>query len=150
MNLLSRFGGRLWDPLREMNQLQREMGRLLNSSRPIAAFEVRESPPVNVYVNENDILVTLEAPGVDPAAVEIVVTGSTLTLTGNRCGDAVGGDAPAFHRRERPRGRFQRTLQLPFEVDASRTEASYARGVLSVKLTRPESSKPRKIAVKAG
>jgi len=139
----------MWDPLREMNQLQREMGRLINSSRPFVGFEAREAPPVNVYVNENDILITLEVPGIDPAAVEVVVTGSALTLKGHRAADPAA-EHLSFHRRERSTGEFNRKLQLPFEVDASRTEASYDKGVLSIRLTRPESSKPRKIAIKAG
>lgn len=149
MNLLSRFGGRLWDPLREMNQLQREMGRLLNSARPLVGFETREAPPVNVYVNDNDILITLEVPGIDPAQVEIVVAGSSLTLKGQRFAEPAP-EQTSFHRRERPVGEFSRKLQLPFEVDATRTEATYDKGVLSVRLTRPESSKPRKIAIKTG
>jgi len=148
MNLLSRFGGRLWDPWREIGQLQQEMGRLLNSTRTLSGHDVREAPPVNVYANDNDILITLESPGIDPSLVDVTVAGSTVTLAGK-----LGCDRPdegtGFHRRERPVGQFSRRLQLPFEVDPGKTEASYDRGVLSVKLSRPESAKPRRITVKA-
>ena len=147
MNLLSRFGGRLWDPWREIGQLQHEMGRLINSARPFPGTEGRQSPAVNVYVNENDILITLEVPGIDPSQVEITVTGSTISLKGNREAERVGAET-SFHRRERSAGEFHRNLQLPFEVDAARTEATFDKGVLTIRLTRPESSKPRKISVK--
>jgi HSP20 family molecular chaperone IbpA len=39
-------------------------------------------------------------------------------------------------------------VQLPFEVDPAKTEATYERGVLSVRLGRPESQKPKKVVVK--
>ncbi|MCY2963567.1 MAG: Hsp20/alpha crystallin family protein [Planctomycetota bacterium] len=147
MNLLSRFGGRLWDPLREMGQLQHEMGRLLNSARPFGLRESREAPPVNVYANDHEILITLEVSGIDPAHVEVVVTGSSVVLSGKRVPSSEDAGT-AFHRRERTMGEFNRKLQLPFEVDSDKTEASYDKGVLSVRLTRPESNRPRKIAVK--
>jgi len=148
MNLLSRFGGRLWDPWREIGQLQQEMGRLLNSARTLSAHDGREAPPVNVYANDNDILITLEAPGIDPSLVDVTVAGSTVTLAG-KLGGELAEDGTGFHRRERPAGQFTRRLQLPFEVDPGKTEATYDRGVLSVKLSRPESAKPRRITVKA-
>lgn len=148
MNLLSRFGGRLWDPWREIGQLQHEMGRLLNSARSLSGPEGREAPPVNVYTNDNDILITLEVPGIDPSLVDVTVAGSLVTLAGKLGGEG-DVEGTGFHRRERPVGQFSRRLQLPFEVDPSRTEATYEQGVLSVKLSRPESAKPRRITVKA-
>lgn len=147
MNLLSRFGGRIWDPWREMGQLQREMSRLLSDARSYSGGLPREFPPVNLYVNEHDLLLTLEAPGVDAEKVDVTVTGDAVTISGERPTDAAKpGDS--FHRRERPSGQFRRTLQLPFEVDPARTEAAYEKGLLRVKLSRPESQKPRKISVK--
>jgi HSP20 family protein len=146
MNLLSRFGGRVWDPWREMGHLQHQMSRLLAETRP-AGFSRRESPPANLYVNENDLLLTLEIPGVEPSQIDVTVTGDTVTVTGERAGEAVkSGDN--LHRRERPSGQIRRALQLPFEVDPGRTEASYVKGVLRVKMTRPETQKPTKVSVK--
>ncbi|HTI49412.1 MAG TPA: Hsp20/alpha crystallin family protein [Planctomycetaceae bacterium] len=146
MNLFSRFGGRVWDPWREMGQLQSEMSRLLAGTRN-AGFPQREYPPVNLYVNDNDLMLTLEMPGVDPSQVDVTVTGDTVAVTGERSAQAIkSGDN--LHRRERPSGQFRRTLQLPFEVDPNRTEASYEKGVLRVKMTRPETQKPRKVTVK--
>jgi HSP20 family protein len=148
MNLLSRFGGRIWDPWREMGHLQHEMSRLLADARSHAGGTAREFPPVNLYANEHDLLLTLEIPGVDPSQVDVTVTGDAVTISGERPVE-VAQDGNNFHRRERPGGQFRRSLQLPFEVDPSRTEAAYEKGTLRVKMTRPETQKPRKIAVKA-
>lgn len=147
MNLLSRFGGRIWDPWREMSQLQHEMNRLFTGVRGHSGVGPGEYPPVNLYVNEHNLLVTLELPGIDPGKVDVTVTGDVLTVTAERATSAVeSGDG--FHRRERPMGQFKRSVQLPFEVDPSQTEAEYLRGVLTIRMSRPESLKPRKVAVK--
>ena len=82
MSLLSRFGGRIWDPWREIGQLQNEMNRLLVGARANGGIGQREFPPANLYVNDQDLLLTLEIPGVDSAQVDITVTGDTIELKG--------------------------------------------------------------------
>lgn len=150
MNLLSRFGGRIWDPRREMGQLQNEMNRLLSGARVYAGVAPREFPLINLYTNAqtDELLLTLEVPGIDPEKIDVTVTGATVTLRGERVGDDPR-NVENFHRRERPVGSFEREVKLPFDVDPSRTEACYAKGVLKLKMTRPESLKPRKVAVKS-
>jgi HSP20 family protein len=148
MNLLSRFGGRIWDPWREIGQLQNEMSRMLAGVRSQSGFAQREFPPVNLYVNDHDLLLTLELSGIDPAKVDVTVTGDNVSIRGERSPEAVKV-GENFHRCERPSGRFSRELQLPFEVDPSKTEATYEKGILSVHLARPESLKPRKVTVKS-
>jgi HSP20 family protein len=147
MNLLSRFGGRVWDPWREIGQLQNEVNRVLSGTRVWNSTSSREFPPVNLYVNEHDVLLTLEVAGVDPESIEVTVTGGNVTMTGERPAEAVQ-QGQSFHRRERFAGKFHRTVQLPFEVDPQKTEATYERGVLTVRMGRPESQKPKKVAVK--
>jgi HSP20 family protein len=149
MNLLDRFGGRMWDPWREIGQLQNEMSRMLAGARTHADFGQREYPPVNLYANEHDLLLTLELAGIDPAKIDVTVTDDTVTIRGERAAEAVRS-GENFHRHERVAGPFKRALQLPFAVDPSKTEATYERGVLAVRLARPESQKPKKVSVKTG
>ncbi|HLJ11408.1 MAG TPA: Hsp20/alpha crystallin family protein [Planctomycetaceae bacterium] len=148
MNLLSRFGGRIWDPWREIGQLQNEMNRMLAGARAYNGLGQREYPPVNLYVNDQDLLLTLELAGIDPAKVDVTVTGDVVSIRGERPSESVQ-PGESFHRRERPVGQFTRELQLPFEVDPQKTEATYEKGLLTVRLSRPESLKPRKVAVKS-
>jgi HSP20 family protein len=148
MNVLHRFGGRLWDPWREIGQLQIEMNRMLAGARTYTGFGQREFPPVNLYVNEHDLLLTLELPGIDPAKVDVTVTNDVVEIRGERPTEAVRS-GENFDRRERPTGSFQRAVQLPFAVDPSKTEATYEKGVLAVRLSRPESQKPKKVVVKS-
>jgi HSP20 family protein len=53
-----------------------------------------------------------------------------------------------YHRRERERGSFGRTVRLPAQVDGSSAEASYAAGVLKISLPLKEAAKPKQISVK--
>jgi len=131
------------DPLREMQRLQREMNRVFTGlEQPLS----QEVPLVNAWVGEGDVVVTAELPGVDPAKVDISVVGNTLTISGTRDADPLK-EGESYHRQERHYGRFSRSLQLPFHVEAGNVEARYERGVLRITLPRAEADKPRKIAV---
>ncbi|MFN0052368.1 MAG: Hsp20/alpha crystallin family protein [Planctomycetales bacterium] len=147
MNLLTRFGGRIWDPWREMGTLQREVNRLLAGARAHSLSAPREFPSVNLYANDHDLMLTMELPGIDPASIDVTVTGDGVTISGEKPADAAQ-TGENFHRRERASGKFSRALHLPFEVEPSRTEAAYEKGVLKVRMTRPDAQKPRKVSIK--
>jgi len=146
MNLINRFGGRIWDPWREICQMQNAMSRMLAGAGSQNGLGQRDFPPVNLFVNEHDLLLTLELAGIDPECVDVTVTDDTVTIRGDRPAEAVQTGA-SFHRRERPTGPFARAVQLPFAVDPSKTEAKYERGVLAIQLGRPESQKPKRVKV---
>ena len=55
-----------------------------------------------------------------------------------------------YHRVERATGSFSRTLTLPEGIDADGIEASFDRGVLEVRVPKPEERKPRKVAISVG
>jgi len=132
------------DPLREMQRVQREMNRIFSGlGQPLT----QEVPLVNVWVGESDTVVTAELPGVDPGGVDISVVGDVLTISGFR--EAVTlREGESYHRQERNHGRFSRSLQLPFHIEAGKVEAKYDRGILRITLPRAEADKPRKISVK--
>ena len=54
-----------------------------------------------------------------------------------------------WHRRERRRGRFARSVTLPFEVEAGAVEARFENGLLEVRLPRLASQRPRKIEIQS-
>lgn len=133
-----------WDPWREMQRFEQEVGSLLtgvNRSRA-ASF-----PPINVFASEDDVIITSELPGIDPADVDLSVKGDVLTMKGNRKPQELE-EGQTWHRRERGSGSFYRNVQLPFNVDSSKVEADYTRGVLKITLPRAEAEKPKKITVK--
>jgi HSP20 family protein len=138
--------GRIADPMTEMQRLQREMNRIFSGATELYAHDF---PAINVWRSENGAIVTAELPGVDPSKIDISVVGDIFTLTGSR-EPAPLKEGESYHRQERTHGRFARTLQLPFQVDAAKVEAKYEKGVLYITLPRVEAEMPKKIAIKVG
>lgn len=135
------------NPWRDIEQIQREMNRMFRhmSAGPRVAPSY---PAINVWANDEGVVVTAELPGVKPEDIDISVVGDTLTLSGERRPDELQ-DGDKYHRRERRQGKFTRTFELPFGVEADKVDAVFERGVLHISLPRAESEKPRKIAVKS-
>jgi len=138
------FRSRTWSPFGELQQMQDEVGRLFSQALP----QLPDYPPINVWSNEDEVTVQAEAPGYEADDLQITVVQNTLTLRGERKPEPLR-NGEVYHRRERPTGRFVRTLELPFEVDNEKVEAQYQAGILSVRLPRSEAHKPKRICVKA-
>jgi HSP20 family protein len=132
----------------DMNRLQSEMGRLFATYYPERVRPAPAYPALNVWTNEEGLNVTAEVPGVKPEEIEISVVGDTLTLSGTRKAEELD-ESVRYHRQERGYGDFTRSLQLPFQVDVDKVEATFRNGVLMVAMPRAEEDKPRKIAVKS-
>jgi len=133
-----------WD---EMDRLQREMNRLFDefypSRRPVGGY-----PAVNLWVGENEQVVTAELPGINLNDLEINVLGTSLTITGERSTDDLPEDAE-LHRRERLFGKFSRTIELPYPVEAGKVEANIKDGVLTLRIPKAEAHRPKTIKISA-
>lgn len=103
-------------------------------------------PLVNLYANDEQVLVEAELPGIDPTTLDVTVAGNMLTVKGERVADE-SIKSEQYQRRERGAGAFSRSFELPYEVEADKVDAAYRRGVLKLTLPRQEASKPRKITV---
>jgi HSP20 family protein len=136
---------RMWE---EMERLQREINGLINDGSPSRLQIAPSFPAMNMWTSEESQVITAEIPGVEPEDIDISVTGEILTLRGSRKQEEIGEDI-RYHRRERGYGRFQRSVQLPFPVEAEKVEATFKNGVLTIILPRAEEDKPRKITVKS-
>ena len=135
------YGG---DPFRDMRRLQEEVNQLFQTA---AVPRSGGFPAINVYAQQDGIVIMAELPGVRQDDLEITVHRDTVTLRGERRDQPQ--DASAYHRRERGRGRFARTFGLPFQVDPEKVEAKLMDGVLTLTLQRPEQDKPKRIRVSA-
>jgi HSP20 family protein len=136
----------LW---REMDQLQREMNRLFDSSTQRRQFSRPAYPAINLWTNEEGQVISAEMPGVRLQDIDISLTADALSLSGTRLPDEIVNDAQ-FHRQERSYGSFSRTIQLPFMVDTNKVEANLKKGVLTIWLPRAEADKPKSISIQAG
>jgi HSP20 family protein len=58
-------------------------------------------------------------------------------------------DENEYLLQELPNGSFRRELRLPAEIDSEKVEAKIADGILTLRLPKAESSKPKKIKIAA-
>jgi HSP20 family protein len=137
---------RMRDPFAALESLQRAMDGVMGSDW----FGSRTSgsgayPLVNVFNDGEDYVVVAELPGVKKEDLDIQVLGDRLRIQGKK---TIAYDENAsVHRRERSAGLFDRTLTLPADIDAARVAADYRDGLLTLRLPRAESAKPRTVAI---
>ena len=104
-----------------------------------------EAPPLDVHSNDDALFVRALLPGVRAEDLSLRVEDDSLILEGAwRAGAPEGA---LVRRAELPRGKFTRTVRLPFEVDRENVKARLARGVLEIELPRALSHRPIKIQV---
>ncbi len=104
-------------------------------------------PPVDIVETANkDVLVKLDLPEVKRDDIKVTFENDVLTIEGERT-YLEPADGERHHRVERRYGAFRRSFTLPAAVDASRVEANYQDGVLTVKLPRREEARPRQIQI---
>jgi HSP20 family protein len=125
---------------------------LSQGGRALEAFGFRGSsgswtPVVDVVETGDEVLVDVDLPGIDPAAVEVSLAGNMLTLKGSKSVRPTL-ETDAEHHRERSHGKFLRSLPLPVPVDAENVSAEFRHGVLHVRLAKAERAKVREIRVK--
>lgn len=142
--------GTLWNPWHEMNRLRREVDHLINSDGWPASRGQVAFPAVNAWENAQGLLLTAEIPGADPAKLDVSLEKDVLTISGERSGEAPTTQEENYARRERWFQPFKRTVELPFEVNPETCDASYERGVLTIKLERAPELQPKKLTIKAG
>jgi len=95
------------------------------------------------------ISLKLEMPGVSKEQLEVDVDGNELKITGKRKGGNAGGSTEGTYLlRERPQGEYRQTYTIDDTIDRNTIEAVLEGGVLTLRLHRKESEKPRKITIK--
>lgn len=105
-------------------------------------------PPVNVFRDINgNVLIRAELSGLGPEDITVTTEQRRLTISGER--KAEHADNGGYHRRERPWGRFSRSIELPADLDLERAEARFQQGVITLRIPRAEAAKPRQISVQA-
>ena len=137
-----------FDPVGGLLRLQEELDRFFG--KPLydqGLTGPNVFPLVNVFSDkEGGLVVRAEVPGIKPGALNLQVEAGRLTIGGER---AAGETKASYHRRERGCGTFSRTLHLPADLDGEKAEAEYRNGVLTVRIPKLASAKPRQIAVRA-
>lgn len=110
-------------------------------------FRPAITPLVDVYENDDEILVVADLPGARPESVDIKFEKDQLSISAKRDGQDKGTGQILFGARHH--GEYQRTFLVPRGIDAAQITADMNEGVLRVHLPKSSAIKPRTIAVKS-
>ena len=125
----------------EMGELERRMDDLMRSflgprtrlTRPVLPLFLHKPfvPVTDVFVRDEDLVVRVELPGVDPVDLKVTIEDGYLVIRGERKQDEEVKEE-AYYRLEASFGTFERFIPLPEGFEESGVEAVYTEGVLEV------------------
>lgn len=141
----------VWNPLREMEEMfgryAEATGRSLKADDIGAGF-ADWSPTVDIEENDESFLIRADIPGVNKEDIDVRLENGVLSITGERSEEKEVGEGTRLHRTERYCGTFSRRFTLPASIKASKVDASYRDGVLSLMIPKAEEAKPKAIDIK--
>lgn len=127
-------------------ELESQLDRIFNGNTARTTSGVW-APPVDIYETADAYVLHADLPGVTKEEIEVQVVENQIAIRGTRkLGHTV--EDKGYRRFERAEGRFERSFRIREGIDASKVEAKYENGVLTVTLPKPEEAKPRQIEVK--
>ena len=144
-----------------LGALQSELNRLFDEYWSPSRFAAGTSPPadsepaetwapaVDLWETAVAFVICVEVPGVDPASIDLSLTGNTLTIRGEKPPEADADAEPSATLRERRFGPFHRRIVLPGDIDFEATQAEARLGLLRITLPKRDVGRPRTIPVQA-
>jgi HSP20 family protein len=133
-----------------LSNLRNEIDRLFEAPLTELArtshFLSSSAPALDVHEDKNNVVVTVELPGMKKDDIEVSLHDGCLSISGERKSEEKLENAEVY-RSERFFGRFQRTVSLPAPVAAAQIKAQYKDGILTVTLPKAEEAKPKQIDV---
>jgi HSP20 family protein len=148
-----------WRPRRELERMEHRMRDLFDRFRDEGFFGAWDwdrsfrkmegwEPAIESHVENGNLVVKADLPGIDPKEISISVTGNQLTIEGERKEEEKKEEKDYVYR-ELSYGKFSRTMELPAGVDADKVKAEYKDGVLKVTMPAPKESAAKKIQIEA-
>lgn len=146
-----------WRPFSELSRVEREAERLFGDffRRPLLGLSWPErfreigfrEPAIEVYEEKDDVVVKAEIPGMKKEDLDINISGSLLTLKGEKKQEEEV-KKKGYYYSERSYGSFVRTVDLPKEVQVDKAYANFKDGVLEVRLPKTEEAKRKEVKIK--
>ncbi|HEU4973960.1 MAG TPA: Hsp20/alpha crystallin family protein [Baekduia sp.] len=143
-----------WEPAREISSLQQEMNRLFNTFFDVPAGAPggagtgarRWVPAMDLVETDDHFVLRADLPGMGRDDVDLALEDNVLTISGERRAEHEER-REGFYRVERASGAFSRSLTLPKGVDGDAISATFDKGVLEVRIPKPEERRPRKLQI---
>jgi HSP20 family protein len=128
----------------DIDPMETRMRRMLSDlSWP---FTTPVTPAADVYESSTELVVELEVPGYSEQELDLELTDHMLVVKGKR-EEETEATEKTLRLHERLESTFERRFHLPVETDSEHLSASYAKGVLTIRIPKTVSSTPRKIEI---
>ena len=108
---------------------------------------VTVTPSINIYSENENIVLAVEIPGVDKDTLDVHIDGDNLHIGARKKRDEIGKEYCERHK-ERKFVEYKREFELNPEIDRETIKANYEHGILKVTLQKKEAALPKKIAIK--
>lgn len=145
-----------WEPAAELNTIQSEMNRLFNTffDQPAGtgrggAASRRWIPAMDLVETADQYILRADLPGMSDDEVDVQLEDSVLTISGERTTPHEQHEE-GYYRIERATGSFARSLTLPQGIEPNHVQAHFDRGVLEIRIPKPEQKKPRQVQITLG
>ena len=144
-----------WEPVRELTSLQNEMNRLFTTFFDTPTNGNGETtarrwiPAMDLVETDDHFVLKADLPGLAEGDVNLEVEDNVLTVSGERKAEHED-KREGYVRVERSYGVFRRSLTLPEGIDPEGVTARFDKGVLEVRIPKPEERKPRRVAIQVG
>lgn len=127
--------------------LREAMNQLLTESfvRP-RTLGFTEQVAMDLYETEQEYVAELVVPGLKPENFEITLHENTLRVQGKTNAEQRVENAH-YHLRERRFGTFDRVVRFPTAVNGDQVQAHLNEGILTIRVPKAESAKPKRIEV---
>lgn len=140
-----------WKPFREMEPFQSEMdsflSRVLGEALPARLGEDGWLPRIDIAETKDSLVIEAELPGMDTNDIEVNLIGDLLTIKGEKQTEREE-NGKYYHCIERHSGTFKRTFRVPINVQSSKVDASFDKGILTITLPKTEEAKEKEIKIK--
>ena len=137
-----------WVFFTDMLDLQNNLNRVLGFAlgKRGASGETTWNPSVDIYRQGENFILKSELPGLGKDDIDITIVDNIVTLKGSKKYESEIKDEDYYHV-ERLFGSFERSFELPANIDRSKVKALFNNGVLEVTLPLAEESKPKQIKI---
>jgi len=132
--------------LDELQRLQKRMSELTDEVEGAPLEEGKMMPLADVRETDEDVVVTMDLPGVEKGDIDITVTDNDLRVVAER-EEKKEIEEKDYHRRERTYKKFERVVSLPVAVKTEEAKAKLADGVLEITLPKEAVTSRKKISI---
>ena len=136
------------DPLHALREEMEDLVSRVWGDGGEPAAMVCLSPRLDLSETADALEIRMDLPGVKPSDIDIQLNSNLLTVTGESK-EEKDEKGRTYHRIERRKGTFSRSITLPCAVQENKIEAQDRDGILTITLPKAEEARTRRIPVKS-